>query len=250
MSTFQPTATSFRQGARTLPREYYTSDRILDEERESLFSRHWNCIGRASALQRPGDYVLGEAAGESIIVLRDRHGVVRAFFNVCRHRGTRLCEQPAGHFSETIQCPYHAWTYMTDGRLIGAPHMGEVEGFDKADYPLHAAAIAEWEGFLFVHVGDAPQPFADAWGPMIGRLERFNLAGLQVGHRVEYEVGLGEGQAHGMSADGSVIVRPSEGRESLAKSPTWRNEWTPSIPGTLRTAAASVSCASGDGASP
>jgi phenylpropionate dioxygenase-like ring-hydroxylating dioxygenase large terminal subunit len=188
MSTFQPTTTTFRQGARTLPREYYASDRIFDEERELLFARTWNCVGRTTAVQQPGDYVLAEVAGESIIVLRDRQGRLRAFFNVCRHRGTRLCEQPAGHFSETIQCPYHAWTYMTDGRLVGAPHMNEIDDFDKADYPLHAAAIAEWEGFLFVHVGEEPQPFDDEWKPMIGRLERFNLHGLHVGHRVVYDV--------------------------------------------------------------
>ena len=100
-------------------------------------------------------------AGESLIILRDRSGELRAFFNVCRHRGTRLCEAASGHFSETIQCPYHAWTYTTDGRLIGAPHMQEVEGFDKRDYPLHSAALAEWEGFVFVNVATEPEPFDD-----------------------------------------------------------------------------------------
>ena len=87
-----------------------------------------------------------EVAGESLIVLRDKTGTVRAFFNVCRHRGTRLCREASRRFGETIQCSYHAWTYGTDGRLVGAPHMQDVEGFDKADYPLHQAAVAEWEG--------------------------------------------------------------------------------------------------------
>jgi Rieske 2Fe-2S family protein len=188
MTTFQRTVTSYRAGARTMPGEYYTSPDILAEERERLFARHWHCIGRASAVPRPGDFVLRTVAGESLIVVHGRDGRRRAFFNVCRHRGTRLCRESEGHFSETIQCPYHAWTYSTDGRLIGAPHMGEVPDFSKADYPLHRAALAEWEGFLFASVADDPQPFEEWFAPMIGRLGRFDLPALAVGHRVRYEV--------------------------------------------------------------
>jgi Rieske 2Fe-2S family protein len=188
MSTFQRTVTSYHQGARTMPGEFYNSPEIFAEERERIFARSWHCVGRASALAGAGDFVVRSVAGESLIILRDRAGKLRAHFNVCRHRGTRLCEAVSGHFSETIQCPYHAWTYTTDGRLIGAPHMQDVEGFDKRDYPLHSAAVAEWEGFVFVNVSAEPEPF-DAWfAPMVGRLTRFGLAGLAVGHRVTYEV--------------------------------------------------------------
>ena len=187
MSAFQPTTTTFRQGSRTLPGELYTRTEVLAEERERIFARHWNCVGRASTLARPGDYVLRTIAGESLIVLRDRAGTLRAFFNTCRHRGTRLCRAESGHFSETIQCPYHAWTYTTDGRLIGAPHMQDVQDFDKRDYPLHAAAVAEWEGFVFVNIAEQPVPFSDIWAPMIDRLKRFNLPALSIGHRVQYE---------------------------------------------------------------
>lgn len=185
---FHPTTATYRPGARTLPGRLYTQPEVLTEERERIFARMWNCVGRTTAIARPGDYVLRTIAGESIIVLRDRAGVLRAFFNSCRHRGTRLCSQDSGHFSETIQCPYHAWTYTTDGRLIGAPHMHEVEDFDKRDYPLHAAAVAEWEGFIFVNIAAEPEPFTDVWEPMLARLARFNLPALAVGHRVQYEV--------------------------------------------------------------
>ncbi len=185
---FHPTTTTYRQGARTLAGEMYTRREILEEERERIFARSWNCVGRASMLAQPGDYVLREVAGESLIVLRDRAGTLRAFFNVCRHRGTRLCTAEAGQFSETIQCPYHAWTYATDGRLIGAPHMHDVEQFDKREYPLHDAALAEWEGFIFVNIGPNPEPFEQAWAPMMGRLARFNLPNLAVGHRVQYDI--------------------------------------------------------------
>jgi phenylpropionate dioxygenase-like ring-hydroxylating dioxygenase large terminal subunit len=188
MPEFRPTATTYKQGSRTMPGEFYTSPDVFAEERERVFARMWTCVGRAASLAQPGQYVLRDVAGESLIVLRDQQGSLHAFFNVCRHRGTRLCREPAGKFSETIQCPYHAWTYTTDGRLIGAPQMQEVEGFDKKDFPLHAAAVAEWEGWVFVNVALDPVPFAEAWAPMVGRLTRFNLPGLVVGHRVTYDV--------------------------------------------------------------
>jgi len=188
MSEFQPTTTTFRRGSRTMPGEYYVSDAILAEESERIFARVWNCVGRASRVAEPGQYFLSTIAGESLIVLRDRKGVLHAFFNVCRHRGTRICAEEAGRFGETIQCPYHAWTYRTDGQLIGSPHMQDVEGFDKKDYPLHAAAISEWEGFLFVSIAHDPQPFETAWRPMIGRLSRYGLHDLVIGHRVVYDV--------------------------------------------------------------
>ena len=188
MSDFQPTTTTFRRGSHTLPGEYYVSDAILAEEGERIFARAWHCVGRVSRVAEPGQYFLGTIAGESIIVLRDRKGELRAFFNVCRHRGTRICREEAGRVGETIQCPYHAWTYRTDGELIGAPHMQDVAGFDKKDYPLHAAATAEWEGFLFVSIARDPEPFESAWRPMIGRLSRYGLRDLVVGHKVVYDV--------------------------------------------------------------
>jgi glycine betaine catabolism A len=188
MTAFHRTTTTYQTGARTMPGEYYTSPAIFAEEQERIFARSWHCIGRASALPNPGDYVLRTVAGESLIVVRDRSGTLRAYFNVCRHRGTRLCEAPSGQFSETIQCPYHAWTYTLDGRLIGAPHMNAVEGFAKGDYPLHSAALAEWEGFVFVNVASEPDPFEQTFAPMIGRLARFALPSLAVGHKATYEV--------------------------------------------------------------
>ena len=188
MATFHRTVESFRQGARTLPREFYSDPALLAEERERIHARHWNCVGRSSAFATPGDYQVRDVAGESLILVRDRGGDLHAFFNICRHRGTQLCNQPTGQLSETIQCPYHAWTYALDGRLIGAPHMNEVEGFDKKDYPLHEAAIAEWEGFVFVNVAKDPQRFDEWFAPMIGRLSRFDLPALKTGHRVRYEV--------------------------------------------------------------
>jgi Rieske 2Fe-2S family protein len=188
MSAFERTADSYHQGAKTMPGEYYTSPAILAEERERIFAKQWNCVGRANAIANPGEYIVREIAGESIIVLRGRDGRLRAFFNVCRHRGTRLCVEASGRVSETIQCPYHAWTYATDGRLIGAPHMNEVEGFDKSRYSLHAAAIEELAGFVFVNIDRDPPPFAPLFAPMADRFARLGLGPLVVRHRVTYDV--------------------------------------------------------------
>ena len=188
MTSFVRTVESYRQGAHTMPREYYTSPEIFAEERERIHATHWNCVGRASAFAKPGDYQVRSVAGESLILVRDRGGELHAFFNICRHRGTQLCSDHGGQFSETIQCPYHAWTYGLDGRLIGAPHMNEVAGFEKKDFPLHEAAVAEWEGFVFVNVNELPQAFDQWMAPMTGRLSRFDLPSLRVGHRVRYEV--------------------------------------------------------------
>ena len=187
--TFHPTVTTFKQGSRTLPREAFTSPEVFAKEREQIFGTMWNCVGRASSIANAGDYIVRNVAGESIIITRTRAGELRAYFNTCRHRGTRLCEAASGQFSETIQCPYHAWTYTVDeGQLIGTPHMQDVEDFDKRDYGLHRAAIAEWEGFVFVNVAENPEPFEEAFATMIGRLTRYDLPNLTIGHRVRYEV--------------------------------------------------------------
>ena len=188
MTTFvKPTEIPI-DGAHTLPREYFTSPDILAQELERIFFRRWICVGREDRIPNPGDYFLQEIGKESVIVLHDRAGGYRAYYNVCRHRGTRLCEEHTGRFSETIQCPYHAWTYSLDGRLIGAPSSAEIENFDKSEWPLSPVAVAAWEGFLFLNLAEHPEPFEQASEPLMGRFSRFNLPNLKVHRTVEYDV--------------------------------------------------------------
>jgi Rieske 2Fe-2S family protein len=87
---------------------------------DRIFMSDWYCAGHASRIPNPGEYFLLNVFNESLIVVRDKQGGIRAFYNVCRHRGTRICEEGEGRFSGSIQCSYHAWTYGLDGRLIGA----------------------------------------------------------------------------------------------------------------------------------
>ncbi|MGZ4985895.1 MAG: aromatic ring-hydroxylating oxygenase subunit alpha [Chthoniobacterales bacterium] len=184
---FRKTTEAFAAGATTLPQRYFVSPEIFAEEQASIFSKQWICVGHHSQLAATGDYFVREVAGESVIVLRDQKQVVRAFYNVCRHRGTRLCENPTGHFS-AIQCPYHAWTYALDGRLIGAPHMDDVPGFDKSDYSLGAVSLALWEGFIFVNLAATPTPLEEVFAPLAGKFAHWNLPQLRSARRIAYDV--------------------------------------------------------------
>src|SRR5687768_10761326 len=98
-------------GARALPQKYFVSGEVYAREQERIFSRQWLCAGHQSQITMAGDYFAADVAGESLIIVRDRQDTIRGFYNVCRHRGTRLCEDKSGRFREALQCPYHAWTY-------------------------------------------------------------------------------------------------------------------------------------------
>jgi Rieske 2Fe-2S family protein len=188
VATFLKTTEISIGGARTLPREYFTSPDIFAQEMEKIFLGRWLCVGREDRISNPGAYFVQEIGTESVIVLRDRAGSIRAYHNVCRHRGTRICEEHTGQFSETIQCPYHAWTYGLDGRLIGAPSTNDLEHFNKADWPLFPVAVERWEGFLFINLAEKPEPFRKDYEALLGRFSRFNLPNLQVARTIEYDV--------------------------------------------------------------
>jgi Rieske 2Fe-2S family protein len=184
---FHRTAETFTPGARTLARRYFVSPDVFAQEQEYFFSAQWLCVGHQSQLAGAGDYFTHEVAGESLIVLRDQRGEVRAFYNVCRHRGTRLCEDKQGRF-HAIQCPYHAWTYALDGQLAGAPHMDKVEGFDKAAHSLHGVNLALWEGFILVNLANNPAPIEVVYAPLAGKFTHWNLPKLRSARRIEYDV--------------------------------------------------------------
>src|SRR5689334_9098612 len=175
---FRKTTDTFVPGARTLPREYFVAPQRFAAEMEKVFAREWICVGHQSQLANPGDYLVREVAGESLIVIRDRQGEIRTHYNVCRHRGTRLLEEATGHCS-AIQCPYHAWSYALDGRLVGAPHMDDVAGFRKEDYPLYSAHVGTWEGLIFVSLAKSPAPLSEVFAPLEGKFSHWNLPNLQ-----------------------------------------------------------------------
>jgi glycine betaine catabolism A len=171
----------------TLPARYYTSLEVFHAEMERFYFRSWICAGRAERIPKPGDYFLRNFAGESLIVTRDGDGRIRPFFNVCRHRGTRICSAPEGAFAGRIACPYHGWSYALDGSLVGAPHM-EQPGFSRADYPLHAVAADVWDGHIFIHCGPDRQPLATQISGLAGKFAGWCMDELRLGRRITYDV--------------------------------------------------------------
>jgi Rieske 2Fe-2S family protein len=172
----------------TLDATWYSSADIFAQERERLFARGWSCVGREEQIAAPGAFFVAEVSGESLIVVRGADGAVRAFFNVCRHRGTRLCSASGGRFAGSISCPYHAWTYDLDGSLLVARGMSDVPNFDRGDYPLVAANVECYGGFLFVNLAPAPEPFAITYAALLRRFGDWNLAGLRVARSIAYDL--------------------------------------------------------------
>lgn len=181
------TRDSFAAGAKTLPQQYFVSPEMFAGEQEKIFSRQWLLVGHQSRIAKAGDYFVAEVAEESLIIARDQRSTIRGFYNVCRHRGTRLCEEQSGH-SSAIQCPYHAWTYALDGRLVGAPHMDEVPEFEKTKYSLHPVNLGLWEGFIFVNLARRPIRLEEWFAPLAGKFSHWNVPALKSGRRVEYDV--------------------------------------------------------------
>jgi Rieske 2Fe-2S family protein len=173
--------------AKSLAQKYFVSAETFAEEQCGIFSKEWLLVGHQSQIAKPGDYFVQTVAGENLIVIRDQKSQIRGFYNMCRHRGSRLKEDACGH-SSTIQCPYHAWTYGLDGRLIGAPHMDEVSGFDKADYPLQPVNLGVWEGFIFVNLHHNGVPLEKWFAPLNGKFSHWNMSILQPAKRIEYDV--------------------------------------------------------------
>lgn len=181
-------STRSSQGAMTLARRYYTDQDVYDSETESVFFKRWIYAGRVNSLETPGSYFLREIESESIIVLKDGEGGVRAHHNVCRHRGTRLLSEPEGQLSKSIQCLYHAWTYALDGKLLGAPFMDEVESFCREDYPLKSVAVETWEGCIFINLSDDPEPFEQAFAGLMNRFGSWTMPELRTAHTITYDV--------------------------------------------------------------
>lgn len=182
------TKTSVPPGASTLPREYYTSAEIFAREGEKIFGQRWLLVGREEHVMAPGEYFLANIGTESLVVVRGADGVLRALYNVCRHRGTRICTDETGKFLGSIMCPYHAWTYGLDGRLMAARNMDGVPGFERANFPLKQAALALWEGFVFINTAERPEPFEASHASLLGRFKRWHIADLRVAETIVYEL--------------------------------------------------------------
>lgn len=167
----------------------YTSAAVYEEERERLFFGTWVCIGRADEIAAPGEYLVRDLAGESILVIRNRQAELRAFYNVCAHRGTRLIddEPGCGQLGKAFRCPYHAWSYDLDGELLATPNVHEDEAFARADYRLSPIAVGERAGFLFGSLAREPRSLAahllDS-NETITDFDRYRMGELRLARRI------------------------------------------------------------------
>jgi phenylpropionate dioxygenase-like ring-hydroxylating dioxygenase large terminal subunit len=148
----------------TLPFAWYSDDEVLRRERARIFARSWQYAGRAEQVASPGSFLATEAGDIPVLVVRDKVGELRAFLNVCRHRGTVLTEGCGTR--ETIQCRYHAWTYDLDGSLRAAPRSDREACFDPGEWSLLPTSAATWGPFLFVN----PDPNAVPLEEWLGEL--------------------------------------------------------------------------------
>jgi phenylpropionate dioxygenase-like ring-hydroxylating dioxygenase large terminal subunit len=158
---------------RTLPYSWYTDPEILRREQALIFRSAWQYAGHLGQLPEPGTFFAGRVARTPIVVTRARDDVLRAFVNVCRHRGTVVAEGEGKR--ETLQCPYHAWTYGLDGTLRSAPRSDEEPGFPREELGLQPAEVDAWGPFVFVNTGPDPEPLSHALGSMPAQVEELGL---------------------------------------------------------------------------
>lgn len=178
----------------TLAGRAYTDPLVFAREQERIFEETWMCVLRADDIPRPGDYRLVQVGREQLIVSRNRHGAIRAFFNVCRHRGMRVCTEESGS-ARKFQCGYHAWTYDLDGTLIAAPNLTRMPDVDQVEYGLRTVAVREWIGYVWVCTATEPPSFEETvLGEVTTRLgvleslDNYQIDALALGRRIGYEV--------------------------------------------------------------
>jgi len=157
----------------TLPAAWYSDDAVARREREQIFARTWQYGGPAEQVAQPGSFATTQAGHVPVVVTRDREGELHGFVNVCRHRGHVVAKGTACR--ETLQCPYHAWTYALDGSLRRAPRSERVPGFDPAAFSLLPVAVDTWGPFLFVNPDPEADPLADTLGELPAIVARSGL---------------------------------------------------------------------------
>ncbi|MEW2410718.1 aromatic ring-hydroxylating oxygenase subunit alpha [Streptomyces griseoviridis] len=187
----------------TLPGRYYTDPEIFRQEQEHLFESMWFCAVRGADLAGPGAFRTVQVGRENVIVTRSRSGELRAFLNICRHRGARLCGEESGQVRRTLQCPYHAWTYDLDGTLIAAPNLIKMPDVDRVAYGLIKVAVREWLGYAWVCLAAEPPSFEDT--VMRAAVERLGDAAA-IGHYGAEDLALGRRVTYDVRANWKLIV--------------------------------------------
>jgi Rieske 2Fe-2S family protein len=172
----------------SLPRDYYFSEEIFERELERIFRDQWLYVAHTSQIPKVGDYLVRDIIGESVLLVRNDRAEISALLNLCRHRGSRLCDAPTGTVKRFV-CPYHQWTYERDGKLRNAPSIADGEAIDYADWGLHQVHLDVWHGLIFISFArEAPTPISDTLNTIPTRLERIEPERLKVAHTITYDM--------------------------------------------------------------
>jgi len=190
--------------ASTLIPDAYTSPEFLQLERERVFGTSWVAVASTTGLERPGDTLVTEVAGQSLIITRNAGGALRAFHNVCRHRGARLLDPGPCHLERYVKCPYHSWAYDLDGTCLGTPLFGEdsevpadqrgifdmddASRFDKAEHGLLPAAVESWGCLVFANLDPQAARLAEQLGDLPDRLAGYRMDEWTVARSRTYDI--------------------------------------------------------------
>jgi glycine betaine catabolism A len=185
MSRFEPISALLQKDRKghTLPRELYVSEEAFRFDTEVMLKSVWLYACTVAHVKNPGDYFVFELANNSIIIVRGRDNEVRAFWNSCRHRGSKICLDQKGR-APRLMCPYHQWTYGLDGKLLAARSMAE--DFDKADHGLNPVALENVGGLIFICMADNPPPITQVKADISEQISIYNLENLKVAVQDDY----------------------------------------------------------------
>lgn len=173
--------------AETITGPWYTDERIAELERQNVFGGTWQMVARTAQLENPGDFITTEVGGEPIVVVRAADKSLRAFYNVCRHHAAAVVTQSCGN-ANIFRCPYHGWSYGTDGALKGVPEFEGVCNFDRAKNGLVPIRVEAWEKFVFINLNEKAPSLQNHLGKMVEQFKPLGLANLHFAERREYEL--------------------------------------------------------------
>lgn len=171
---------------RQFPGWIYTSPELHQLENKRIFRADWQMVAREEELANPGDYQVQRIAGESILITRDKDGVLQAFHNLCLHRGAEVARGFGN--ARSFVCPYHNWSYQLDGRLIGIPLKEDIKNFDSSDHQLVRVRLETWGGFIFINLDQNARALKDAYEEVLRRCAFIRAADLQTAWKFDLEV--------------------------------------------------------------
>ncbi len=173
--------------ASTIPAPWYVDPRIAELETQTVFSKTWQMVGRAEQVEKPGQFVTASIAGEPIVVVCGNDGVLRGFYNVCRHHAAAVVTEPCGQAS-ILHCPYHGWNYGLDGSLKGMPEFDGVKNFERQQNGLVPVKAEIWEKFVFVNLDPQAAPLNDFLGGLVKRVTPLGVSKLHYFDSRTYDI--------------------------------------------------------------